>query len=79
MTLNIELPSDAERRFRQLATAAGKDLATFVREAIEEKLAISERGGSSPSARLSSPRLANPAQAADFAKQMTEAPRDAKL
>jgi len=80
MTLNITIGSDAEDRLRQQAVAAGKDVATFVREAIEEKLAHGEeRASTYPSARVHTPRLANPAQAGEFAKQMTEAPRDAKL
>lgn len=80
MTLNITLGSDAEERLRQQATAAGKDVATFVREAIEEKLANGEGPGPTyPSVRIHSPHLANPGQASEFVKNMTEAPANAKL
>jgi hypothetical protein len=38
-TLQVELPPETEARLRAEAAAAGKDPATFVREAVEEKLA----------------------------------------
>ena len=41
MTLQIELPPETEAKLRQEAAAAGKDPATFAREALEEKLAWS--------------------------------------
>jgi hypothetical protein len=39
MTLMLTLPPELESQLRQRATAAGKDLAALVREAVEEKLA----------------------------------------
>jgi Ribbon-helix-helix protein, copG family len=39
MTVTISLPPDAEARLREQAAAAGKDISTLVREAVEEKLA----------------------------------------
>lgn len=36
MTLQIPLSPEAEGKLREQAAAAGKDLATFVREAVEE-------------------------------------------
>jgi len=39
MTLNISFSADAEAKLRQRAAQAGKDLPTFVRDAVEEKLA----------------------------------------
>jgi plasmid stability protein len=39
MTLNLSLSPQSEARLRERAAAAGKDVATFVREAVEEKLA----------------------------------------
>jgi hypothetical protein len=39
MTLSINLPADAESKLREQAAAAGKDVSSFVQEAIEEKLA----------------------------------------
>jgi len=38
MTLQIELPPETVARLHAEAAAAGKDPATFVREAVEEKL-----------------------------------------
>ena len=38
MTLVIDLPPELDEKLRRLATAAGKDAATFAREALEEKL-----------------------------------------
>jgi hypothetical protein len=40
MTLTLSLPPDTEAQLRQRAAAAGKDITTFVREAVEEKLAV---------------------------------------
>ncbi|RJP42118.1 MAG: hypothetical protein C4547_00715 [Phycisphaerales bacterium] len=39
MTLQIPLSPEAEVRLREQATAAGKDLATFVLEVVEERVA----------------------------------------
>jgi len=39
MTVTISLPPDSEARLREQAAAAGKDVSTLVREAVEEKLA----------------------------------------
>ena len=39
MTVHISLPPDMEVRLQQRAQAAGKDVPTWVREAVEEKLA----------------------------------------
>jgi predicted DNA-binding protein len=38
MTLSISLTPEIEARLRDQAKASGKDLGTFVREAVEEKL-----------------------------------------
>lgn len=38
MTLTIDLPAETERQLLARATATGKDVATLVREAVEEKL-----------------------------------------
>jgi hypothetical protein len=38
MTLTISLPPDTEAKLRDQAKASGKDMGTFVREAVEEKL-----------------------------------------
>jgi len=38
MTLVINLPIELERKLQECAAAAGKDPATFAREAVEEKL-----------------------------------------
>ncbi len=38
MTLTISLPLDMEKKLRARAAATGKDVDTFVREVIEEKL-----------------------------------------
>jgi hypothetical protein len=38
MTLTIDLPAETERELRARAAATGKDVATLVREAVEEKL-----------------------------------------
>lgn len=39
MTIHINLPPETEAELRERAAAVGKDLASFVREAVEEKLA----------------------------------------
>lgn len=78
MTLNITLPSDAEKRLRQQAATAGVDVLTFVREAIEEKLALAE-GRQPASPHVHTPRLVNPAQAVDFAKQIVEVPGNGRV
>ncbi len=80
MMLNLNLPNDAEKRLRQQAASAGKDVATFVREAIEEKLAAAETVASNagPSS-IRTPRLSNPAQAGDFAKEVIEGAGHAKV
>ncbi len=39
MTLNIPLSSEAAAKLRERAAAIGKDVETFVREVIEEKIA----------------------------------------
>ena len=41
MTLQISLSPEAESKLREQAEAAGKDLATFVREAVED---LADRG-----------------------------------
>ena len=38
MTLTIDLPAETERELLARAAATGKDVATLVREAVEEKL-----------------------------------------
>ncbi len=38
MTLMIDLPAEMERKLLARAAATGKDVATLVREAVEEKL-----------------------------------------
>lgn len=42
MTIKIPLSPDTEARLRERAAEAGKDPATYAREALEEKLAASE-------------------------------------
>lgn len=49
MTLTLSLPPEFESRLRERAAASGKDVASFVREAIEEKLAA--KSGASATAR----------------------------
>jgi hypothetical protein len=41
MTLAIELPQETLDRIQSAAQASGKDVATFVREAVEAKLVVS--------------------------------------
>jgi hypothetical protein len=41
MTLTIDLPQATVDRIRSEAQASGKDVATFVREAVEAKLVVS--------------------------------------
>jgi hypothetical protein len=38
MTLSIDLPPETERKLLDRAAATGKDVATLVREAVEEQL-----------------------------------------
>ena len=38
MTVVIDLPVELERKLQACAAAAGKDAATYVREAVEDKL-----------------------------------------
>jgi len=42
MTLNIPLTPETEAKLRQRAAEAGKDLAEFARDALEEKLTSSD-------------------------------------
>lgn len=42
MTVQLALSTEAETRLREQAAAAGKDLASFVLEAVEEKLAVAD-------------------------------------
>jgi len=42
MTLQIELTPELEARLREQAAAAGKDVATLAREAIEQTLAAAD-------------------------------------
>jgi len=37
-TITIEFPPETERRLRARAAASGRDISTFIREAVEEKL-----------------------------------------
>jgi hypothetical protein len=48
MTLSISLSPDSEARLRERAAAEGKDVAAFVRETIEEKLAATAPAGAAP-------------------------------
>ena len=48
MTLNIALPPETETKLRERADAAGTDVPTFVREAIEEKLRIAKDSPATP-------------------------------
>lgn len=50
MTLSITVPDKTEARLRELAQAAGTDVATFVRDAIEEKIAATSAPAPTPSA-----------------------------
>ena len=38
MTITVELPPDTEKQVLDRAAAAGTDIGTFIREAVEEKL-----------------------------------------
>ncbi len=38
MAFTVSLPPETEQRLRQKAAAAGRDLDTFIRETLEEKL-----------------------------------------
>ena len=42
MTLQISLTPETEAKLRERASAAGKDVSSFVLEAVEEKLSISD-------------------------------------
>lgn len=42
MTLHLSLPPETEARLRERAAAAGKDVETFVRETVEERLAAEQ-------------------------------------
>jgi len=46
VTIHLSLPPETEADLRERAAAVGKDLASFVREAVEEKLAAAESGRS---------------------------------
>jgi hypothetical protein len=43
MSVTIPFPPEIEAKLRQRAAAAGKDVGSFVREAVEEKLALPGR------------------------------------
>ena len=53
MTLTIPLSHETETRLRQQAAALGKDVAAFVRETVEEKLASLPKRDLTPSERAS--------------------------
>lgn len=42
MTITIELPAATEERLRAQATATGKNISTFVVEAVEARLALAQ-------------------------------------
>jgi len=46
MTLQILLSPESEAKLRERAAAEGKDVAAFVRETIEQKLAVGPENGS---------------------------------
>jgi hypothetical protein len=48
MTLQIDLTPELEARLREEATAAGKDVATFARDALEETLTLRGDTGARP-------------------------------
>jgi len=66
MTLQITLPPETEAKLRERAAAAGKDIESFVEEAVEEKLAAqaSREPGLSPSEKA--------ARFSDWARSMGE-------
>lgn len=45
MTLNLSLPPELEARLRERAAATGKDVESFVREAVEEKITATAPSG----------------------------------
>lgn len=45
MNISVPLSSEAEAKLREQAQAAGKDIATFVQETLEEKLAMESAAG----------------------------------
>lgn len=45
MTLTLSFPPDVKARLRERAAAAGKDVESIVREAVEEKLAAATAAG----------------------------------
>ncbi len=61
MTLSIDFSPETERTLRDRAAAAGQDLATFVKEAIAEKLEQEEK---------EQPSL--PASHAEFRKRLAD-------
>jgi len=42
MNINVSLSPEAETKLREQAQAAGKDVASFVLEALEEKLSLAD-------------------------------------
>lgn len=42
MTVNLSLSPETEAKLKELATAEGKDLASLVLEAVEDKLAVAD-------------------------------------
>lgn len=49
MTLELQLPSETEAKIREHAAASGQDVATFVLQAVVEKLADADSRRSGPS------------------------------
>ncbi len=47
MTVTISLPAETEAKLRDRAAATGKDVSTFIREAVEEKLSAAN-GNNAP-------------------------------
>lgn len=58
MTLTLALPPDIEARLREWAASSGRDVASVVREVIEEKLAA-HPSGSSTNGNAAKPTLAD--------------------
>lgn len=48
MTLSIDLSPETEAKLREHAAASGKDVTTYAREAIEQKLAADDRNRTAP-------------------------------
>ena len=48
MTLSIELSPETEAKLRERAAASGRDIASYARAAIEQKLAADNGGGRAP-------------------------------